>query len=181
LTAPLDNDRAWALFYRDSKDLDYIAAELGCDKDDLMDLHVPIKSIMDHSLDVIGKLKTIIDIASNQLRNQEKTIDNLVEALDAVTGRKKAEAEAAKRKGTPRVKFGKNSDWLQSVRMGIAESIWWAPVSLWQCLRTPLFAVVMGLLSIIGQLLGWTVARFLLLGLGLFGRLAPATTTATEK
>jgi len=173
---PLNNDRAWALFYRDNKSLDEIATALNCPVEEIRG----IRSILDQFTDLFAKMENLsarerlvamqtIEKLSGELDIERTLNANLAEALDQMTGRKKAEAEARRRKERRGVKLRRNRNYLQSVQLGLVKGLWFAPTTFWHSIKEPLMGIAGGILMLIANLLAWCITVTVVPVAGLLG------------
>lgn len=180
MTDLLTNDRAWALYYRDRMSFDQIATALNCDPSELKPIAAPIKIVVDQAIATSVMLRaglqaqsTEIERQRHEIAEQDKLLTNLTDALDDLTGRKKAEAAAAKKAAAARFKFGKNPNYLQSVGIALKEGIWMAPLSLVRTMKMPVVAFLGGALSIPVTLIVCIALSLATVGAGLIGRVSP--------
>lgn len=184
-----NNDRAWALYYRDHKSIREICEELGWELADGEALDANLRALVamceegtairDKHIGALQRhvdwLMVQIEAFKHRVENDDKLLTNLADALDMMTGRKQAEAAAAKLAQATRVQFKRGGNWLQSVKLGLAECVWWAPLSLLQILREPVTLLGVASLAIGVRFFLWLWMRPKLLVMGFLGRVQPAT------
>lgn len=175
------NDRAWALYYRDKKSIADIAEELGWERSDLANIDHNVRAIVElgiHASEIqrrhIKALENHVMMQQLRIDNDAKLLDNMADMLDAMTGRKKAEAEAKKLAKRVRFQFKQGGNRWQSVKLGLAESIWFAPLSLLHVLQEPVQVIFYGLVGLVVRLAVWLYLRPKLIIMGLLGRVQPA-------
>lgn len=168
---PKLDDRAWAMFYRDGLTHVEIAEKIGCKPEDLFGIDAPITSVVDHSIGLIRSMQAGLIANDHLIQEQSKSIENLVEALNNVTGLKKAEA-AKRRKNQPaQLQFGRNANYLKSAWIGLQFGIWNAPIALFSMVKPYVTGLIASAVMLPLCLIGWIVEQLVVLVLGLCGLL----------
>lgn len=71
----------------------------------------------------------------------------------------------------PRVVFGRNASYLESVKLGLFNGVVWAPYTLWQAIKMPLLGIGIGLFGLFVALFVFAYVRVAVVAAGLLGYL----------
>jgi Na+-translocating ferredoxin:NAD+ oxidoreductase RnfD subunit len=134
-------------------------------------------AIMREMNGVIKTQRETIVLQKTTITEQDKAIDNLVDAIKTHTG-DTAKARAAEKAAAERpYTVGKTSNYGRSLWIGFREAILFAPTALVREFKLPLGALFGGIFLLIRAAVRWIIQRFGILILGVAGRLSPRKET----
>ena len=74
-------------------------------------------------------------------------------------------------KALPRVTFARNKSWRESAKLGLFNGVVWAPLTLWEAVKSPLLGIGAGLFGLVAALVIFAYVRVVVLIAGLAGYL----------